>query len=90
LRYNNFTKRGTIIPAKAGKSRQLTRPQHGFVRYTELYDKPDSGLRRNDGVTGIIASFSAHDNIMEIEQLNALANQLQDLGLRSAELRRYL
>jgi hypothetical protein len=27
---------------------------------------------------------------MEAEQLNALANQLQDLSLRSAELRRYL
>ncbi|MGA7749374.1 MAG: peptide chain release factor 2 [Gallionella sp.] len=27
---------------------------------------------------------------MEAEQLNALSNQLQDLGLRSAELRRYL
>jgi hypothetical protein len=30
------------------------------------------------------------DNIMEAEQLNSLSNQLQDLGLRSAELRRYL
>jgi hypothetical protein len=27
---------------------------------------------------------------MEAEQLNALSNKLQDLGLRSAELRRYL
>jgi len=27
---------------------------------------------------------------MEAEQLNALSNQLQDLNLRSAELRRYL
>jgi len=27
---------------------------------------------------------------MEAEQLNAIANQLQDLSLRSAELRRYL
>jgi hypothetical protein len=27
---------------------------------------------------------------MEAEQLNALTNQLQDLSLRSAELRRYL
>jgi hypothetical protein len=28
--------------------------------------------------------------IMEAEQLNALSHQLHDLGLRSAELRRYL
>jgi len=35
-------------------------------------------------------ALSARDNIMEIEQLNVLSNQLQDLGLRSAELRRYL
>jgi len=30
------------------------------------------------------------DKIMEAEQINALNNQLQDLALRSAELRRYL
>ncbi|MDP2144471.1 MAG: hypothetical protein Q8J80_10140 [Gallionella sp.] len=48
--------------------------------------------RRNDEVEGIITplSVSASDNIMEAEQLNAISNQLQDLGLRSAELRRYL
>jgi hypothetical protein len=43
-------------------------------------------------VEGIIAplSVSASDNIMDAEQLNAISNQLQDLSLRSAELRRYL
>ena len=25
--------------------------KHGFVRYADLYDKLDSGLRRNDGYT---------------------------------------
>jgi len=43
-------------------------------------------------VCAIIALFSVldKDNTMEAEQLNALSNQLQDLSLRSAELRRYL
>ena len=39
----------------------------------------------------IIAAFAnSSETIMEAEQLNTLSNQLQDLGLRSAELRRYL
>ena len=41
-------------------------------------------------LSAIIAPFSALDNIMEAEQLNALTHQLQDLRVRIAELRRYL
>ena len=48
--------------------------------------------------TGIIAAFEisdkpfrqAQDIIMEAEQLNAIANQLKGLRVRSTELRRYL
>ena len=40
----------------------------------------------------IIPPFSSkrQRHLMEAEKLNALSNQLQDLALRSAELRRYL
>jgi hypothetical protein len=47
------------IPAKAGIQTVINtptqwgqHPKHGFVRYAELYDKLDSGLRRNDEVAG--------------------------------------
>ena len=36
------------------------------------------------------SGFSAEYDIMEAEQLNALANRLEDLGRRTTELRRYL
>jgi hypothetical protein len=50
----------TVIPAQAGiQAISSTRaagqdPIHGFVRYAELYDGLDSGLRRNDGFFGFV------------------------------------
>jgi hypothetical protein len=56
--------------------------------YLEIHNRQQAGSYR----ACIIAPFSASDNdkTMEAEQLNSLANQLQGLATRSAELRRYL
>lgn len=47
-------------------------------------------VKLRTGLSAIIVPFSVLDNIMEAEQLNALAHQLQDLRVRITELRRYL
>src|SRR3989338_9020021 len=55
-----------VIPAKAGIQAIINIPRsgatakHGFVRYAEICEKLDSGLRRNDGVAGSSCCLQLH------------------------------